>query len=115
MGKSRLSRYKQSRLIELFIAGTIARTAASLVGTNEAMTGYCFHRLRQVIYDYSEHLELLDGEIEADESYFGGRRKGKGGQGAVGKVPVFDLLKRNNKVFTVIVPDAKVRTLMLII
>ncbi len=24
--------------------------------------------------------------IEADESYFGGRRKGKGGRGAVGKV-----------------------------
>ncbi len=115
MGKSRLSRCKQSRLIELFVAGTTARTAASLVGINEITTGYYFHRLRQVIYDYSEHLELLDGEIEADESYFGGRRKGKGGRGAVDKVPVFGLLKCNGKVFTVIISDAKARTLMPII
>ncbi len=35
MKKSRLSRYKQSRLAELFVAGTTARTAASLVGINK--------------------------------------------------------------------------------
>ena len=57
----------------------------------------------------------MDGEVEADESYFGGRRKGKRGRGAGGKVPVFGLLKRNGKVFTVIIPDAKADTLMPII
>jgi transposase len=68
-----------------------------------------------LIYEQSEHLELLDGEVEADESYFGGKRKGKRGRGAVGKVPVFGLLKRNGKVFTVVIPDAKETTLMPII
>jgi len=34
---------------------------------------------------------LLGGEIELDESYFGGRRKGKRGRGAAGKVPVFGI------------------------
>jgi len=113
--KSKLSQYKQSRLIELFVAGTTARTAASLVGVNKTTASYYFQRLRQIIYDNSEHLELLDGEVEVDESYFGGRRKGKRGRGAAGKVPVFGLLKRNGKVFTVIVPDAKANTLMPII
>jgi transposase len=113
--KSKLSQYKQSRLIELFVAGTTARTAASLVGVNKTAASYYFQRLRQIIYDNSEHLELLGGEVEVDESYFGGRRKGKRGRGAAGKVPVFGLLKRNGKVFTVIAPDAKANTLMPII
>ncbi len=82
---------------------------------NKTTACYYFQRLRQVIYDHSEHLELLDGEVEADESYFGGRRKGKRGRGAAGKVPVFGLLKRNGKVFTIIIPDAKTDTLMPII
>jgi len=36
---------------------------------------------------------MFGGEIEVDESYFGGRRKGKLGCGAAGKIPVFGLLK----------------------
>ena len=35
MRKSKLSWYKQTRLIELFVAGSTARTAASLVGVNK--------------------------------------------------------------------------------
>lgn len=117
MRKSRLSHYKQSRLVELFVAGTTSRTASSLVGVNKTTASYYFQRLRQLIYEHSEHLELLEGEVEveADESYFGGRRKGKRGRGAAGKVPVFGILKRNGKVFTVIIPDAKTDTLMPII
>lgn len=77
MRKSRLSHYKQSRLIELFIAGATARTASVLVGVNKTTASYYFQRLRQLIYEHSEHLELLEGEVEVDESYFGGKRKGK--------------------------------------
>ncbi len=115
MRKSRLSWYKQSRLIELFVAGATARTAAQLVRVNKTTAGYYFQRLRQLIYAHSEHLELLEGEVVADESYFGGRRKGKRGRGALGKVPVFGLLKRHGKVFTVIIPNAKADTLLPII
>ena len=45
---------------------------------------------------------MFEGEIEADESYFGGIRKGKRGRGAAGKVAVFGLFKRNGKVYTVV-------------
>ena len=38
--------------------------------------------------------DLMDGEIEIDECYFGGKRKGQKGRGAAGKVPVFGILER---------------------
>ena len=55
---------------------------------------------------------MFEGEIEADESYFGGIRKGKRGRGTAGKVAIFGLLKRNGKVYTVVVPNAQSATLL---
>ncbi len=57
----------------------------------------------------------MSGSIEVDESYFGGKRKGKRDRGAAGKVSVFGLLKRGGRVYTKIIPDAKSSTLMPII
>ncbi len=115
MRKSHLSQYKQNKLIELFVAGVTARTAAELVGVNKNTAAYYFHRLRLLIYQNSPHLEMFDGDVEADESYFDGQRKGKCGRGAAGKVAVFGLLKRNGKVYTVTVPNTKTATLLPII
>ena len=42
--------------------------------------------------------EIFDGAIELDERYFGGRRKGRRDLGAVGKVVVFGILKRNGRI-----------------
>jgi transposase len=47
---------------------------------------------------YSDTAFCLSGEIEMDESYFGGRRKGNRGRRATGKIPVFCILKRGGKV-----------------
>ena len=102
-------------MIELFIAGVTARTAAELVGVNKSTAAYYFHRLRLLIFQNSPHLEMFDGEIEVDESYFGGHRKGKRGRGANGKVAVFGLLKRNGQVYTVAVPNTQTATLLPII
>ena len=55
---------------------------------------------------------LLGGEVEWDESYFGGSRKGKRGRGASGKVPVFGILKWNGKVKVSVVKDVTARTLL---
>ncbi len=49
MRKSRLSWYKQTRLIELFVAVSTARTAASLASINKTTATYNFHRLRLLI------------------------------------------------------------------
>ncbi len=56
--------------------------------------------------------EPLAGEIELDESYFGGRRKGNRGRGAAGKVPVFGILERNGKVHVTVVPNVTAETLI---
>jgi len=117
MRKSRLSKVVQRRLIEHFVAGTTARCAASLVGVNVKTACYYYHRLRVIISQQlaKESGEVFKGEIEVDESYFGGTRKGKRGRGAGGKVPVFGLLKRGGSVYTKIIPDASSRTLIPII
>ena len=63
-----------------------ARAAADLLGL-QANTATLFYRKIRVIL--AEKLEAeaseMAGEIELDESYFGGVRKGKRGRGAVGE------------------------------
>ncbi len=117
MRKSRLSCYKQERLIEHFVGGSTARCASDLVGINFKTGSYYFQRLRELIalHMTQEAHEVMGGEIEVDESYFGGTRKGKRGRGAAGKVRVFGLLKRSGKVYTQIIPDASSKTLLPII
>lgn len=112
--KSRMPVSLQQKLLEHFVAGTTARAAALLVGVQANTAKLFYQRLRQLIASKQESY-LLAGEIEADESYFGGVRKGRRGRGAAGKVPVFGLLKRGGKVYTAIIPDAKASTLIPII
>ena len=109
--RSRLSNRQQTELIKFFVAGATARAAGEMVGVNRNTAASYFMRLRRLI---ASHLPSyrLSGEIEADESYFGGVRKGKRGRGAAGKIAVFGLLKRNGRVYTAIIPDARTETLL---
>ena len=117
MRKSRLSKAKQDKQLEHFVAGTTARCASALVGVNFKTGSYYFQRLREIIAAQveQESYEVFEGEIEVDESYFGGTRKGLRGRGASGKVPVFGLLKRGGKVYTKVISDASSTTLLPII
>ena len=113
----KLSRKKQLQLLQFFIAEVTARTAADLTGLNRRTVTLYYHKIRQVIADeLALHAhEIFGGEVELDESYFGGVRKGKRGRGAAGKVPVFGILKRGGKVYTHVIQDTKSDTLMPII
>ena len=97
--------------------GVTARAAAESSGVNRNMAILFCHKLREVIFAApdADTPELLAGEIKVDESYFGGRRKGRRGRGAAGKIPVSGLLKRSGKVQVVIVPNAFSDTLIPII
>ncbi|GAB2196370.1 IS1595 family transposase [Sessilibacter sp. MAH4] len=112
--KSRLTPRQQSRLIEYFVVGATARATAEMLGVQSNTAIRFFMRLRQLIASKLPRYDL-SGEVEIDESYFGGVRKGKRGRGAGGKIAVFGLLKRGGKVFTVIIPSAKTETLLPII
>ena len=115
--KSRLPASIQIELIRHFVAGSSARSAAEICGINRNTAILYFHKLRELIANRltAEAPDLMAGEIEVDESYFGGKRKGKRGRGAGGKVPVFGLLKRQGYVHVVIIPNASSKTLFPII
>ena len=68
---------------------------------------------RVEIFDYlAEEFRKLSGEIECDESYFGGKKKGPRGRGAQEKVKVFGMLERQGRIFTAIVDNVTAETLM---
>jgi transposase len=75
-----------------------------------------YQKLRSTLYHVTE-LEgtKLSGEIEMDEAYFGGRRKGKRGRGAAGKSIVFGLLERDGRVYTRVVEGVSADDLMTVI
>ncbi len=102
--KTKLSDWKVQRLLELFIAEVTARTVAEVVGVSKDTAALFYRKVLGVIACRLKHATPFAGEVELDESYFGGARKGRRGRGAVGKVVVFGILKRAVKVYTV-VPD----------
>ena len=112
--KSRMSKHQQYRLIEHFVAGTTARAASQIIGVQATTSTRFYLRLRKLVASKLPSYELF-GQVEADERYFGERRKGLRGRDAAGKVAVFGLLKRGGKVYTAIIPNAKTQTLMPII
>ena len=114
--RCKLSKKIQLRLLEYFVLEVTARSAANVLGLQANTTALFYRKVRELIAEHAAaDEELLGGEVEADESYFGGVRKGKRGRGAAGKVPVFGLLKRGGRVFVLPVPNAKSDTLMPII
>ncbi len=110
----RLRINQRKRLIEYFVMEVTARSAANVMGIHPNSAALFYHKLREIIAVRIADNVPLDGEIEVDESYFGGVRKGKRGRGVAGKVPVFGLLKRGCKVHAVPVPDTSGDTLKVI-
>ncbi len=100
-------------LIKLFELEQSVRKIAEQMGLsyNTAYNGIQTIRY-SILVHAQDAAELLSGEIELDESYFGGRRKGNRGRGAAGKVPVFGILERQGKVMVTVVPDVSADTLI---
>ena len=72
-----------------------------------------FMQFRKLIAEYcNKEANKLNGEVEIDESYFGGKRKGNRGRGAANKTIVFGILERKGKIYTKIVENVSAETLM---
>ena len=63
----------------------------------------------------SDFQGILSGEVEADETYVGGKRPGKRGRGASGKTVVMAVKERGGPVKAVVVPNAKTESLRRVI
>src|SRR5262245_4109553 len=98
---SKLSARQSGELAKLFVAGATARTAAKFAGVHRNTAALFFAKLRALIAARQERemRQAFDGEVEIDESDFGGRRQGQRGRGAAGKVAVFGVLKRGGRVY----------------
>jgi len=66
---------------------------------------------KQIRTLFDEDTEPLTGEVEADETYIGGKRTGKRGRGAEGKTIVAGVVQRKGAVKTNVVQDVKRTTL----
>ena len=79
----RLSDKRQLRLLEYFVLEVTARAAADLMEI-QANTAAVFYRKVRIIIAKKLETEAFEfgGEIELDESYFGGIHKGKRGRRA---------------------------------
>jgi transposase len=115
--RCKIAKKTQLKLLEYFVLQVTARSSANLLGIQANSAALFYHKIRLVIAEYLAFQadEKLGGEIELDESYFGGHRKGKRGRGAAGKVVVFGILKRGGVVYTKVIQDTKTGTLMPII
>jgi len=103
--RSKISEAKFRQILRCFTEDFDSTQTSKLTGISRRTISDIYQKLRLRIFQLTENEEKLSGEIEADESYFG----------AKGKVPVFGLLKRNGKVYTVIVKNCKRKQLMPII
>ena len=93
-----------------------ASDTARLTGISVRSINTLFLKLRQRLAAECEQLTPFGGVVELDESYFGAKRiRGKRGRSAGGKTIVFGVLKRGDKVYTEIVPDAATATLQKVI
>lgn len=59
--------------------------------------------------------EMLQGHVELDEAYVGGRRSGKRGRGAEGKTIVMGLKERDGRLTTEVIPNVKKDTLQAVV
>jgi len=114
--RAKITEVKFRQLIKLFVHDLDAQKIASLTNLNRNTVNRYLPLIRERIAEHCETQSSFKGEVEVDESYFGGKRiKGKRGRGAYKKTPVFGILKRGGKVYTEVVPDCAKATLQGII
>ena len=99
---SKLSTYNMKKLLRCFCEDLTATQTANLMDINRNTVNRYYRLFREKIAAYQEQLaqqQGFAGEVELDESYFGGKNKGKRGRGTA-KTPVFGIFKRNGHVYS---------------
>lgn len=122
--QARLEKSRIRKLIEFFSADLSATQAGKLAGINRNTANFWYNNFREKIFKFQEKENgSFHGEVELDESYFGGQRKKKHakdrrkrGRGAENKIPVFGIKKRDDgRVYTQIIKNASKQELLPII
>ena len=117
MNKRKISEYKVKKILGCFCEDITATKTSKIVGLNRNTINRYYCIFREAILKKSiEETAQETGVFEVDESYFGAKRvRGKRGRGAMGKTPVFGLLKRGGRVYVSVVKNCSKEQLMPII
>lgn len=89
------------------------------IGVTQKTAWIMLNKIREA-FSLNTDCEQVDGEVEIDETFVGGKNKNRHkdkkvkncqGRSFKDKTPVFGILQRKGKVRTIVVPDTKVKTL----
>ena len=101
--------------------GIASTQLAKDIGITQKSAWFVTHRLRHAIRTQSFN-RPLDGEVEADETFIGGKEKNKhawqrtgGKQGGAGKIAVLGILEREGELRTGTTPNLSARTVQTVI
>ena len=100
----RLPAATKQRLLELFVLGVPSYRQRFRSDASAAARERFYRLLRACCAQVEQLREPFEGAIECDETTFGGARHGPRGWGALGKVIVFGLIKRNGRVKAMPIP-----------
>lgn len=111
-----------NNILDNFCLDIDATRTAKQADVNRKTVNHIFMYCRLAIFwrRTKRRREMVDGEVEVDESYHGAKRKRgfhgklKRGRGT-NKQPVFGIFEREGEVFTEIVPNCKKKTLQALI
>ena len=113
---SKISERKFREILRYFAQDLTASDTAKLTAISVRSINTIFLKLRNRIAQECIKQTPFEGVVELDESYFGPRRvRGKRGRGANSKTIVFGIFKRDDNVYTEIVPDASKSSLIKVI
>ena len=101
--RSKLTDEQTRRLLEHFVAGTPARTAAELVHVNRNTARLFYHKIRELIAQRLSRENPLEGALEVEDAPSAEAFAADAADPE--RVPVFALVRRGDKVLTVMVPE----------
>jgi len=102
ISRCKLSKKEQQKMIEFFVLGVTARSAADLMEMQPNTAALFYRKIREVIAHYlaQDASQAFNGEFVLDESHFGEPRDNKKYKTDEDKHAVFGILSRQGKIFT---------------
>ena len=114
--RAHISERKFRQILRYFTQDFNATQIAKLTNISRITINRLLAKFRQRILKLTKRADKLNGEVEIDEAYFGPQTiRGKRGRGALNKIPVVGLLKREGKVYTQIVKNCTRKELLPVI
>ncbi len=100
--RCKLSKKEQQKMIEFFVLGVTARSAADLMEMQPNTAALFYRKIREVIAHYlaQDASHTFNGDFVLDESHFGAPRANKKYKVDEDKHAVFGILSREGKIFT---------------